>query len=143
MLARPASRPPGPCVPSGSGSSGGGPPRGAPTIRRMAPPLTLDDARRVPKVELHLHVESLSSAATIEALADGLGVPLLRPRGELYRCDSLAELLEACEWWCDLFRTAEIAERIAYGAAQRLHADGVVYAEIAAGPRYWPHLPYA
>lgn len=106
------------------------------------PPLTLDAVRRLPKVELHLHVESLSSAASVEALADELGVPLLRPRGELYRCDSLAQLLEACEWWCDLFRTPEIAERIAYGAAARLHDDGVVYAEVATGPRYWPHLPY-
>jgi adenosine deaminase len=108
----------------------------------MAPPLTVDDARRVPKVELHLHVESLTSAARVEALADALGVPLLKPRGELYRCGSLAELLEACAWWCDLFRTPEIAEGIAYGAAARLHDDGVVYAEVAVGPRYWPHVPF-
>src|SRR6187549_692021 len=86
MLADAASRPPGPSVPSGPGRWG---------VRSMAArtydppmPLTLDAVRALPKVELHLHVESLSSAASVEALADELGVPLLRPRGELYRCDS-------------------------------------------------------
>ena len=116
--------------------------RRAPTIRRHA---AADPGRRPPAAEGRAAPARRVAAAaptSVEALADELGVPLLRPRGELYRCDSLAELLEACEWWCDLFRTPEIAERIAYGAAARLHDDGVVYAEVSAGPRYWPHLPY-
>jgi adenosine deaminase len=104
--------------------------------------LTLDAVRAWPKVELHVHVESCLPAPAIEELAGELGVPMLRPAAELYRCDSLAELLDACVWWCDLFRTPAIAERVAYAAARRLHADGVVYAEVMAGPRYWEHVPY-
>jgi adenosine deaminase len=108
----------------------------------MAAAPTLEAVRRRPKVELHVHVESCLEASAIEALAGELGVPMLRPAAELYRSTSLPELLEACEWWCDLFRTPAIAERVAYAAAERLHDDGVVYAEVMAGPRYWPHVPY-
>lgn len=104
--------------------------------------LDLAAARALPKVELHLHLESCVEAAALAELAARLGAPLPCPAEDIYRFDTLAELLVRCEWWCDLFRTAEIAEGIAYGNAARLHADGVVYAEVMAGPRYWPHLTY-
>ncbi len=104
--------------------------------------LDLAAARALPKVELHLHLESCVEAAALVALAEELDAPLPCPAEDIYRFDTLAELLVRCEWWCDLFRTAEIAERIAYDNAARLHRDGVVYAEVMAGPRYWPHLTY-
>jgi len=69
-------------------------------------------------------------------------VPMPRPADELYRYRDLDDLLQTCIWWCDLFRTPEIAEEVAYRNAVRMAGDGIVYAEVMAGPRYWPHVPY-
>lgn len=100
----------------------------------------IDVIREFPKVELHVHVEACLSAERIEELAAEFGVPMLRPAESLFVYATLAEFLEVYEWWCDLLRTAEIAERLAYDAAVQLHEDGIVYAEVLCGPRYWPHL---
>lgn len=96
-----------------------------------------------PKVELHVHVESCISAEKIEQIAQELDIPMLRPRDQLFKYSSLAEFLEVYEWWCGLLRTPEIAEQIAYDAAVMLHKDGIVYAEVLMGPRYWEHIDYA
>jgi adenosine deaminase len=104
--------------------------------------LTPEQTRAVPKVEVHVHLESSVEASVIEELAARLGLPMLRPADELYRYRDLDDLLQTCVWWCDLFRTAEIAEEVAYRNAVRMAADGIVYAEVMAGPRYWPHVPY-
>ena len=103
-------------------------------------PAGIDAIRAFPKVELHVHVEACLSAERIEALAAEFGVPMLRPAESLFVYATLAEFLEVYEWWCDLLRTTEIAERLAYDAASQLRADGIVYAEVLCGPRYWPHL---
>ncbi len=100
----------------------------------------IDAIRAFPKVELHVHVEACLSAERITELAAEFGVPMLRPAESLFVYETLAEFLEVYEWWCDLLRTAEIAEQLAYDAAAQLRADGIVYAEVLCGPRYWPHL---
>ena len=96
--------------------------------------------RALPKVELHVHVESCLSEQRVEALARDAGVPMLRPRGELYRYTTLADFLATYEWWCDLLRTPEIAEQLAYDTAAYFGEEGVVYAELLTGPRYWTHV---
>ena len=105
-----------------------------------AGPPGIDAIRAFPKVELHVHVEACLSAERIEELAAEFGVPMLRPAESLFVYATLAEFLEVYEWWCDLLRTAEIAEQLAYDTATQLRADGIVYAEVLCGPRYWPHL---
>ena len=99
--------------------------------------------RAFPKIELHVHVEACISVERLEQLAGEAGVPMLRPRETFYRFESLAEFLDVYEWWCDLLRTTDIAEQVAYDAARLLHEEGVVYAEVFAGPRYWSRLDYA
>jgi adenosine deaminase len=102
----------------------------------------VDEIRALPKVEIHVHLESSVEAETIAQLAASLGEPMPRPAERLYTYTGLEDLLSTCEWWCDLFRTPEIAEQIAYSDAVRMAGDGIVYAEVMAGPRYWPHVPY-
>ena len=102
--------------------------------------VTREFVEGLPKVELHVHVEACISADTIEKLADELNVPMIRPKSELFQYKSLAEFLSIYEWWVDLLRSSEIAEQIAYSAARQLHADGIAYAEIFTGPRYWANL---
>ena len=96
--------------------------------------------RAFPKVELHVHVEACLSAARIKDLAAEAGVPMLRPADSLFVYSSLADFLKTYEWWCDLLRTPEIAEQLAYDAAAQMGEDGIVYAEVLCGPRYWTHL---
>ena len=91
-------------------------------------------------MELHVHVEACISGSRIESLAAEAGVPMLRPVERLFEYSTLAEFLETYEWWCDLLRTPETAEGIAYEAAALLAADGIVYADVLTGPRYWEHL---
>ncbi|MCY3786484.1 MAG: adenosine deaminase [bacterium] len=110
------------------------------TTPTAADPPGIEAIRAFPKVELHVHMEACLSAERIEELAAGFGIPMLRPIESLFVYATLAEFLEVYEWWCDLLRTAEIAEQLAYDAAAQLSADGIVYAEVLCGPRYWPHL---
>jgi adenosine deaminase len=110
------------------------------TTRSAAGLQGIDAIRAFPKVELHVHVEACLSAERITELAAEFGVPMLRPAESLFTYATLSEFLEVYEWWCDLLRTAEIAEQLAYDAAAQLRADGIVYAEVLCGPRYWPHL---
>ena len=65
---------------------------------------------------------------------------MLRPVERLFEYSTLAEFLETFEWWCDLLRTPETAEGVAYDAAALLAADGIVYADVLTGPRYWEHV---
>ena len=93
-----------------------------------------------PKIELHVHVEACISGERIEQLADAAGETMLRPVDRLFEYSSLAEFLETYEWWCDLLRTPEIAEQVAYDAAALLGRDGIVYADVLCGPRYWRRM---
>jgi adenosine deaminase len=98
--------------------------------------------RALPKVELHVHVESCLSEERVEALAREVGVPMLRPRGELYRYRALSDFLATYEWWCDLLRTPDIAEQLAYDSAAYFGEEEIVYAELLTGPRYWTRVPW-
>ena len=105
-----------------------------------SPQTDIGAIRAFPKVELHIHVEACLSTERIEQLAADAGVPMLRPADSLFVYSSLADFLETYEWWCDLLRTPEIAEQLAYDAAAQMSEDGIVYAEVLCGPRYWTHL---
>lgn len=96
--------------------------------------------RALPKVELHVHLEACIAGARIAALAREAGVPMLRPAEELFVFSDLATFLQTFEWWCGLLRTPEIAEQVAHDAAVLLASDGIVYAEVLTGPRYWPQI---
>jgi adenosine deaminase len=104
--------------------------------------LSAELVRTMPKIELHVHVEACISAENIERLARDADVPMLRPRDELFTYSSLAEFLAVYEWWCDLLRSTEIAEQVAYDAAVQMSSDGIVYADVLTGPRYWTHLEF-
>ncbi len=106
----------------------------------MTVPLTSELIGAFPKVELHVHVEACISGSQIENLATAAGVPMLREADRLFEYTSLAEFLETFEWWCDLLRTADVAEQVAYEAASLLSSDGIVYADVLTGPRYWEHM---
>ncbi len=104
--------------------------------------ITLELIRRLPKVELHDHLDGGVRPQTIAELARRAGVklPASDPRelAEWFHRGadrkSLALYLEGFRVTVGVMQTEEALERIACEALQDLAADGVVYAEIRFAP---------
>ncbi|HYN34579.1 MAG TPA: adenosine deaminase [Ilumatobacteraceae bacterium] len=101
-----------------------------------------DQARRLPKVLLHDHLDGGLRVATILELADSIGwtLPTTDPddlqawftRGA--ETGDLLQYLATFEHTLAVMQTADSIERVAYEAAIDLAADGVVYAEVRFAP---------
>ncbi len=103
-------------------------------------PITADAIRRLPKVELHIHLEGCFTAARIAELAQASGETPPRPLEELWAVDNLADFLVALDWVCSLVRDAETAETIALDFARYAHGQGTLYAEVIVNPTHWSGL---
>jgi adenosine deaminase len=104
--------------------------------------LSLDDARHLPKVLLHDHLDGGVRVDTVLELSGDIGwtLPTADPddlqawftRGA--ETGDLLQYLATFEHTLAVMQTAEHIERIAYEAVVDLAADGVVYAEIRFAP---------
>jgi adenosine deaminase len=102
-----------------------------------------DDAlRRLPKAELHLHLDGSLRPATVEELAREVGlVPADAPDGaamarvRVTRRAGLLEALRGFEVLLPLLQTREHLARVTGELVEDLAADGVVYAELRFCPR--------
>jgi adenosine deaminase len=100
----------------------------------------LDDIRRLPKAELHQHLDGSVRPATAVELADAIGMPLTleEATGRMVgpqRCADQAELLTFFDLPIALLQTAESLERATAELVEDLAADGIRYAEIRWAPR--------
>jgi adenosine deaminase len=102
--------------------------------------MDVDVIRRLPKAELHQHLDGSLRPATAVELADAIGMPLaleeatrrmVGPR----RCADQAELLTFFDLPISLLQTAAALERAATELVEDLAADGIRYAEIRWAPR--------
>jgi len=93
--------------------------------------------RRLPKVELHCHVEGAARAATILDLArqHGVALPSTDP-DELFRFTDLNQFLSIYDVICASLRTADDFHRIAYEACEDGVAAGVRYREMFFSPGF-------
>lgn len=107
-------------------------------------PVPPEVLRRLPKAELHCHLEGSVPAATAVALARARGVPLpVRDADELYRFSTLEEFLERYVWVSGLLRTAQDFATATYDAlVEGARAGGLRYREFAVNPTNHPGLPY-
>ena len=104
--------------------------------------ITLDQARKLPKVLLHDHLDGGVRVATVLELADQIGwtLPTSDPdalQAWFTRGAETADLLQylaTFEHTLAVMQTAEHIERIAHEAVVDLAADGVVYAEVRFAP---------
>jgi adenosine deaminase len=100
--------------------------------------------QRLPKVNLHDHLDGGLRPETILDLAQPLGVdlPAEDPDGlrdwfhDGARRGDLKKYLEGFGVTCAVMQTAEGLERVAFEALEDLHDDGVVYAELRFAPQY-------
>jgi adenosine deaminase len=93
--------------------------------------MTLDEAlERLPKVELHCHVEGTMRPSTVLDLATANGVPLpTTDLGELYRYGSLDEFLTIFWLVQSCLQSRDDWARLAYESVVDGAAHGRVYAE--------------
>jgi adenosine deaminase len=98
---------------------------------------TDDHLRRLPKVELHCHVEGAARASTIAELArkHDVTLPVADP-AELYEFTSLNQFLSIYDVICASLRTADDFRRITYEALEDGAAAGVRYREMFFSPGF-------
>jgi adenosine deaminase len=99
-----------------------------------------DTLRRLPKAELHLHLDGSMRPSTAVALAAESGKPLTPEAAAARmvgpeRCRDQAELLSFFDLPISLLQDAGSLERVAAELVEDLAADGVRYAEIRWAPR--------
>lgn len=98
-------------------------------------------ARKLPKVELHCHLEGSVRATTLAELAraNGIVLPVDDPN-ELYSFTDLTEFLAVYSIICASFKTADDFRRITYEALEDGAASGVRYREMFWSPGFI--IPY-
>ncbi len=100
--------------------------------------------RRIPKVELHCHLEGSVRASTLAALAHHHDVPLpTRDPRTLYRFGDLTGFLAVYEIACDVMRSASDFALVTYEALEDAAMSGNVrYREMFFNPSLHPGTPY-
>ena len=98
---------------------------------------TTDHLRRLPKAELHCHLEGSTRASTIGELAtkNGVELPVDDP-GDLYEFTNLNQFLDIYTVMCRSFVTADDFHRITYEALEDAVAAGVRYREMFFSPGF-------
>ena len=96
-----------------------------------------EHVRRLPKVELHCHIEGASRAATIAELAEANGVkfPVDDP-ADLYRFTDLNQFLDIYGVICASLQTADDFHRITYECLEDAVEAGVRYREMFFSPGF-------
>jgi adenosine deaminase len=110
----------------------------------MAAELTLEFIQKLPKTDLHVHLDGSLRLDTVLDLARKQGVALpTEDRGELFQllyagdvCSSLEDYLKAFDITLSVMQTEESLERAAYELAEDAWSEGVRYIEV----RYAPML---
>jgi adenosine deaminase len=95
--------------------------------------------RAIPKVELHLHIEGTLEPEMVFALAAKHGVSLAYPSVEALRAaysfGDLQSFLDIYYAGCDVLRDEDDFRAMTAAYLDRVHADGVVHAEIFFDPQ--------
>ena len=97
--------------------------------------------QRLPKVELHLHLEGAVSASTFAELAARNSIALPKPTAELYSYDNLPDFLKIYDLVCASIKSAEDFSRVAFEALERCALAGARYVELFFSPH--AHLNHA
>jgi adenosine deaminase len=103
---------------------------------------TIDYFRQMPKIELHVHLESTIDGEKLENYAAKRGKRLPRPGNEMYNCsaDDLSDFLLFLDFICGVAGSLEDLEEIAYDFSIRSGKENIIYAEAILNPTHWPQF---
>lgn len=103
--------------------------------------LTSEQLRRIPKAELHCHLDGSVRPETLLELGREYSVPMPRQTSEELRdymlvsdARSLEDYLQRFEVTVSVMQTADAIERIAYELGEDASSDGVRYIEVRNAP---------
>ena len=107
--------------------------------RSAGQPVSDEYIRRLPKAEVHVHLEGSFEPSDVEQLARESGETLPRPVDELFDIAGLdlSAFLQVLDWTCGLVRTREQLARAAYHLAAREKEAGAGYADVIVNPTHW------
>ena len=95
------------------------------------------DFTKLPKAEIHIHLEGCFEADSIVQLANEAGEPLPRPAERLFEFKDLSTFLGFLDWTCGLVRTPDQLTAAAYDFARRMQSSGARYADVIVNPSHW------
>ena len=96
----------------------------------------------MPKLELHVHLESMMPGDMLERFALRQGKRLPRPAAELYHCsaDDLSNFLTFLDSICAYVGTTEELSQVAEHAALESRRENILYMETILNPTHWPQF---
>lgn len=97
---------------------------------------------RMPKIELHVHLESTIPGEMLETFALRQGRRLPRPAPELYHCsaEDLSNFLAFLDLVCSFVGTPEELSQIAENFSHTCRQEEILYAEAILNPTHWPQF---
>lgn len=116
----------------------------APASNPTAPPALAALLRRLPKVDLHLHIAGTLRPNTLAELAASHGLPLPRAAHELYSYRDFYDFIDVLRLAALAVRTAGDFERMAYEAVEDAAKAGARHVEMSFNPQYYmpTQVPY-
>ncbi len=105
--------------------------------------LNADTIQSMPKVELHIHLESTIEANRLARYAAVQGKRLPREGDAFYNdctAEDLSNFLAFLDSICAMVGREEDMEDVAYNCALNFADDGIVYAETILNPTHWPQF---
>ena len=100
----------------------------------------MDDIRKMPKLEMHIHIEGTFDEETVCTLAETQGIALPRPKGSIFTFSGLTDFLSLLDWICSLVRDRDTARQIAYRFAEYAKEQGIIYTEVIVNPSHWKNI---
>ena len=99
----------------------------------------------MPKVELHVHLESTMPGEMLARFAARRGRSLPRPAERLYDCsaEDLSDFLSFLDGICSFVGTAEELAEAAEHAALAAGEENILYSELILNPTHWPQFTAA
>ena len=99
----------------------------------------------MPKVELHVHLESTMPGEMLARFAARRGRSLPRPAERLYdsSAEDLSDFLSFLDGICSFVGTAEELEEAAEHAALAAGEENILYSELILNPTHWPQFTAA
>ena len=103
--------------------------------------VTADTVRRLPKAELHVHLDSGFEVEDAVRLAEQNGVRLLKePADAMFEWADLQEFLTFLDWVLCLPRNGEQVASLSYSFAKRQRRSGVSYTDLMVSPIHWKNF---